>query len=323
MCLLALLFTLLPTARAWSVDAWRRGRDRSVPAWAYLALRLQVGLVYAFAGIAKLTPDWLAGRPLDRWIGGRADVALLGPLTAWPEAPRLFAYGGLLLDLFAVPALLWRPTRLPAFLALAGFHAANDQLFTIGVFPALATAMTTIFFPPSWPRRLLGRRAPPEPRRLRRRSPRALERGVLALLALYAVVQLALPLRHHLYPSDVAWSEEGHRFAWRMMLRSKSGDLRLVVVDPAAGTHRVLHARELVASWQYGQVSTRPDLIQQLAQHVARREAEAGRPGVAVHAWAFVSLNGRAPAMLIDPQVDLAATARSWRAAPWILPAPP
>jgi vitamin K-dependent gamma-carboxylase len=40
MCLLALLFVLVPAGRSWSVDAWRRGRHRPVPAWAYLAVRL-------------------------------------------------------------------------------------------------------------------------------------------------------------------------------------------------------------------------------------------------------------------------------------------
>jgi uncharacterized membrane protein YphA (DoxX/SURF4 family) len=66
MVLVALLLTVVPSHRTWSVDAWRRGRDRSVPFWAVVALRFQVGVVYAFAGIAKLHPDWLAGRPLDR-----------------------------------------------------------------------------------------------------------------------------------------------------------------------------------------------------------------------------------------------------------------
>ncbi len=104
-----------------------------------------------------------------------------------------------------------------------------------------------------------------------------------------------------------------------MMLRSKQGDLRLILVDRGDGSSRTAHARDLVASWQHGQVSTRPDLIQQLAHHVARREAAAGRD-VAVHALAFVALNGRPPRMLIDPTVDLASTRRTWASPPWVLP---
>lgn len=325
MVLVAVLLVVVPTDRTWSVDAWRRGRDRKAPFWAVVALRFQVGVVYAFAGVAKLHPDWLAGRPLDRWLRGHDDVPLLGWATALPNAPVLFAWGGLLLDGLAVPLLLWRRTRLPTFGALVVFHAGNDQLFSIGVFPALAVALTTVFFAPDWPRfgRLRSARAPARPVALRP-APRgrrvgAAEAAALALLATFAIVQVALPLRHHAYPTDVTWSEDGHRFAWRMMLRSKQGDLRLVVVDRADGTSRTLPARELVASWQHGQVSTRPDLIQQLAHHVARSEAASGRD-VAVHALAFVALNGRPPRMLIDPTVDLAATRRTWRSAPWVLP---
>jgi uncharacterized membrane protein YphA (DoxX/SURF4 family) len=325
MVLVALLLTVVPSNRTWSIDAWRRGRDRSVPFWTVVALRFQVGVVYAFAGIAKLHPDWLAGRPLDRWLRGHDDVPVLGWATSLPNAPVLFAWGGMLLDLLAAPLLLWRPTRLPIFLALVAFHAGNDRLFSIGVFPALAVALTTVFFAPDWPRawrptRARARRAAPVPRTARRaRRLGVAETAALACLATFAVVQVALPLRHHAYPTDVTWSEDGHRFAWRMMLRSKQGDLRLVVVDHGDGSARTLHARDLVASWQHGQVSTRPDLIQQLAHHVARTEAAGGRD-VAVHALAFVALNGRPPRMLIDPVVDLAATPRSWTSAPWVLP---
>ena len=48
-----------------------------------------------------------------------------------------------------------------------------------------------------------------------------------------------------------------------------------------------------------------PDLILQLGQHIGRdfERRESGR--VQVHVDAFASLNGRPPARLIDPEVDL------------------
>ena len=33
----------------------------------------------------------------------------------------------------------------------------------------------------------------------------------------------------HLYPGDVAWTEEGHRFAWHMRLKDKVGAARFLV----------------------------------------------------------------------------------------------
>jgi len=334
MCLLAFLLAVVPAHRTWSLDAWRRGRDRPVPAWALTALRFQVGVVYAFAAIAKLDPDWLSGRPMDRWLPARGDHPIIGPLTALPDAHVLFSYGGLLVDLLAVPALLWRRSRAFAFAVLVTFHLANDQMFSIGVFPWLAIAVTTVFFEPAWPRRMLARLrrrrghatsvtlGAYDGARSRPRRPRAAERLGLAVLAVFAFTQLALPLRHHLYASDVAWSEEGHRFAWRMMLRSKQGDVRFSVVDPA-GSVWMVDARDLLEPFQVGQATTRPDLILQLAHHLAARYAAAGHPDVAVYAIAYVRLNGRPAQLLIDPFVDLAREPRTWRASAWILPRAP
>ena len=323
MVLLALLLAVVPAHRTWSLDAWRRGRQRSVPAWAPYALRFQVGVMYAFAAIAKLNPDWLSGRPMERWLRSRGDLPVIGPLTQLEHAPLLFSYGGLLIDLVAVPGLLWRRTRAATFVLLVAFHLANDQMFTIGVFPWLAIAATTIFFDHAWPRALTRFRATVAPRAPapsgRPRRIRVAEGTALVVLGLFAFTQLALPLRHHLYPSDVAWSEEGHRFSWRMMLRSKRGDLRFAVVDPAGGSW-VVDARDLLAPFQVGQATTRPDLILQLAHHVALDYERRGHPGVAVHALAYVSLNGRPAQLLIDPFVDLTQVRWSIRSAPWILP---
>lgn len=335
MCLLAFLLAVVPAHRTWSLDAWRRGRSRPVPVWALAVLRFQMGVVYAFAAIAKLNADWLSGSPMDRWLPARGDHPLIGPLTRLPDAHLLFSYGGLLVDLLAVPALLWRRSRGVAFVVLVAFHLANDQMFSIGVFPWLAIAATTAFFEPAWPRRVLAwlrlvrsRSTRPRPAAADRagrallRRPGAAERLGLVVLAVFALTQLALPLRHHLYASDVAWSEEGHRFAWRMMLRSKQGDVRFSVVDPG-GQVWMVDARDLIEPFQVGQATTRPDMILQLAHHLVDRYAAAGHPDVAVHAIAYVRLNGRAAQLLIDPFVDLAREPRSWRAAPWILPRAP
>ena len=64
--LLAVLLAASPAGRFWSFDAWVRSRWRAVPLpaasvstlWLYL-FRFQVGVVYFFAGMAKLQPDWL------------------------------------------------------------------------------------------------------------------------------------------------------------------------------------------------------------------------------------------------------------------------
>ncbi|MGH8908404.1 MAG: HTTM domain-containing protein, partial [Egibacteraceae bacterium] len=139
------------------------------------------------------------------------------------------------------------------------------------------------------------------------RAPLAARRAGAALLGAYVAAQLLLPLRHHLYPGDVAWTEEGHRFAWRMKLRDKRGAAEFTVIDRAAGRAWSVDPSDRLTSWQYDAVATEPQLLVHYAHELARRWEEYGIPGVQVHARTLVSLNGRDPAPLVDPTIDLAA----------------
>ena len=156
--------------------------------------------------------------------------------------------------------------------------------------------------------------------------PRAREKGsseqhlTVLLLAVYVAIQLLVPLRHHLYPGDVTWTEEGHRFSWRMMLREKDQTVTFEVTAPSAGLHRELDARQFVTAWQFAGMEGRPDMIHQLAHHVAERARQQGHPDVQVRVHAPTSLNGRPPQHQIDPTVDLAAEPRTLLPASWIVP---
>ncbi|WP_421120824.1 HTTM domain-containing protein [Aquihabitans daechungensis] len=152
--LLAALAIVVPFGRTWSVDARRHRRDegRVARGWVWL-LRFQVGIVYASAGLAKLQPDWLQrGLPLRLWLPARADLPLIGPLLRQPETAHVLSIAGAAFDCAIVPLLLWRRTRLGAWLALVAFHLITWRLFPIGVFPWLMVAMATVFFDPAWPR---------------------------------------------------------------------------------------------------------------------------------------------------------------------------
>jgi hypothetical protein len=143
---------------------------------------------------------------------------------------------------------------------------------------------------------------------------------LLAVLAVYVALQLLLPLRHWLYPGDVAWTEEGHRFSWRMRLREKEQTLELLVTAPSSGLSRTMDPRQFVTAWQYEGMEGRPDMILQLAHHVAERARQQGYPDVEVRVRALTSLNGRPARDQIDPTVDLARVPRTVWPADWIVP---
>ena len=286
----------------------------TVPRWAILAVRAQVGIVYLFAGLCKLHPDWLVlGEPLHTWLRARAAMPVLGPLLTHPGTALVMAWGGALYDLFIPFALLGSRTRTVAFGFVLIFHLLTWWLFPIGVFPWLMIAASTVFFDPSWPRRFTGRPAHVAPRGT------PLSRPALAALLTVALLQVALPLRHLALPGQVNWHEQGFRFAWRVLLIEKTGMVEFRVVDRATGHTALVDPTAALTPLQDKMMATQPDLIAQFARHLAHTAAAEGRD-VAVFADAYASLNGRPTQRLIDPTVDL--TLPWWRRqqAGWVVP---
>jgi len=319
--LISFLMIFIPAHRAFSVDSriLPALRTRWVPAWSLWLLRAQLGIVYIYGGIAKINSDWLRGEPMRLWLAGRADDPLLGPWLTKEWVVYLFSYGGLLLDLFVVPMLLWRRTRIPAVILLLAFHLLNARIWDIGVFPWFMLAATVIFFPPGTLRPLFGRSAevPPEPTDFGTRRSRRL---TMSFIALYLALQLLIPLRHVLYPGNVSWTEEGHYFAWHMKLRGKTGDVVFLVDASTLDEPEFVDPTSTLTPRQKRKMSTRPHMILQFAHHLADRYRAAGHQDVEVRALAIASLNGRPVQRLIDESVNLAEQPRDPWPAPWIIP---
>jgi len=321
--LFGLLFLVVDAQRWASLDQWRRPRPEVIPFWQLALLRAQIVLVFFYGGIAKLNADWLAGEPMRTWLTERARSAKMGPWLGSELAVYFFTYGGLVFDL-VIGFLLLSPRTLPvALIGLLAFNLMNHWLFHIGIFPFLMIATAVLFTAPDLPRRVL--RLAPAAAPSAAPAPASHRVWVLALLALYLVVQALVPLRHWLYPGDVSWTEEGHRFAWHMKLRSKHGQVIYWVTDPHTGaTWRIDPIPDLTLP-QRRRFRSSPDMILQYAHHLRdewRRERGVEDPVIRVDAW--LSLNRRPPQALIDGKVDLARTELAWLApAPWIVPLDP
>jgi vitamin K-dependent gamma-carboxylase len=148
----------------------------------------------------------------------------------------------------------------------------------------------------------------------------ASQKLVAGLLAAYLAVQLVFPLRHFLYPGDVSWTEEGHNFAWHMKLRTKVGEAVFTVIHPRSGQTWAIKPKDYLASHQIVKMTTKPDLILLFGHYLAEQKRREGYEDVEVRAHVMVSLNGRQPQLLIDPNVDLAKEDVSLLPARWIMP---
>jgi len=331
-CLISFLMMFIPAHRAFSIDArlFPSVRSRTAPAWGLWLLRFQMGVVYFYGGLAKLNVDWFRGEPVRTYLRNRSDDPIFGLLANHEWAVYCIAYSGVLFDLLVVPFLLWRKTRAYAFLIGILFHLTNHHLFNIGIFPWFSMGATALFFSPDWPRRLLvkigigranaqqlpitGETSAPPVQSFRQGSTL-----VFALVMTYVAIQLLVPLRQWLYPGDVNWTDEGHRFSWRMRLRHKVATTKFYVYDPATGKTQRERPKEVLTDWQNNTMVGRPDMILQFAHYLAEEARKDGRERVEVHVESMVALNYRPKRRLIDPKVDLAAQKRSLRPAPWLL----
>ena len=338
--LLSLLLIFVPTHNAFSVEAliYGKERDETVPAWSLWLLRFQIGLVYLYGGIAKLNGDWLAAEPMRIWMAVRTDFPLIGTWFTENWLVYLLSYGGLIIDLLAVPLLLWGRTRIFMLAALIVFHAINSELFAIGIFPWLMIAGTLLFFSPGWPRPFLqlaakyfaawrpkSEKSPARQRGRRSNWPvgSRLTYGRylgVTVLGIYLTLQVLVPLRHYLYSSHANWTEEGSRFSWRMMLRTKSAQSQFLVTDQASGVISELDPSLVLTSYQVHVMSKFPDMLLQWSHYIADDLRQQGYGQIQVRANVTASLNGRTPQLLIDPKVDLAKEERTLGGAGWILP---
>ena len=325
--LLTLLLLFMPLGRAYGLDGWitkRRGSGAlrtTVPGVCYVLLAFQVGTVYTFAGVAKVTEDWLIhAQPLSIWLSSRSSMPVLGPLLAKPWAPHLMSWAGCLFDLTIAWWLLYRRTRVVAFLVVIAFHAVTRALFPIGMFPFIMVVGATTFFSPSWPRRLL--RLDAAPPKASPVKPLRWSAAASVVIGAYMLVQALVPLRAFLYGDDVHWHEQGMRFSWRVMVREKNASVTYLIDDLESGRTTEVSPRAYLDARQLREFGTQPDLVLQLGHHIAaEREARTGHK-VRIRVDAIASLNGRRTTRLVDPTVDLLQVRDGIAKAEWILPAP-
>ncbi|MBX2886802.1 MAG: HTTM domain-containing protein [Granulosicoccus sp.] len=345
------ILIFVPAHRHWSFDAKRNPEWASamVPNWGRWWLIAQTEIVLLYAGFVKLNFDWLNLEPMRLWMNWRsADEAAFFQWITQDWGIAVASYGVIALHLIGAPLLLWRRTRLPVFFVYCFFHITNAFVFNIGIFPFMTIGATLLFFDPDWPRQFL--RWLKQKRMTQRLSddkhvglnsrlpdwllklsnapktshsvfhPSTTSRLIIILgICLWLAVQVAVPLRHWAAPGEVAWNEDGHRFSWRMKLRSKQGSATFAVIRDDGMRWQVDPAEYLTAK-QTRKMVCIPDLIWQFAQFLETEYSENGRYEIAVHADAMCSLNTREAAPLVNRLVDLTTVKRSDPVTGWTFP---
>jgi hypothetical protein len=295
----------------WVGWLWRA----TVPNWAILIFKLQIAIVYIYAGLAKINYDWLVlALPLKIWLPAHDKMPLIGEIFTWQITPYLFSWFGMLYDCTIVFFLAWRRTRLFAYFTVIVFHSLTGLLFQIGIFPLVMIGATLIFSPltPKGGTNALsfgegwGGAFPPL--------------GVRGLLVLFFLFQLLFPWRYLLYEGNLFWTEEGYRYSWRVMLMEKAGTATFYVKDTHTGREGVVDNSEFLNPHQEKQMAMQPDMILQFAHFLGKYYEKKGVHQPEVRAEVYITLNGRPSKLLIDPKVNLIKEKDTFAAKKWILP---
>jgi uncharacterized membrane protein YphA (DoxX/SURF4 family) len=329
--LVSFLLILVPANRYFSIDVVRKPNlfCNTVPGWCINIFKLQLAIVYVFAGLIKINYDWLINAlPMKIWLPANDTVPALGKLFAWQYSPHLFSWVGMLYDTTIIFWLLWKKSRPWAYVTVIVFHTLVGILFQIGVFPLVMIGATLIFFSDKWHNNLHSLLAKClhkkqlyvlQRKELHNYRPAAwAKKTMIGFLSVYFFIQLLFPWRYLLYPGNMYWTEQGYRFGWRVMLMEKAGTATFYVKDSKTGREGEVFNMEFLNPHQEKQMAMQPDMILQYAHFLGNYYEAKGIYKPQVRAEVFVTLNARPSQLYIDSTVNLMTIKDGWRHKWWV-----
>ncbi len=325
--IVSFLLIWLPANRYAALDSYFKPETKRthVPRWTIDSIKLQLGMVYFFAGLAKINSDWLLhALPLKIWLPAKSHLPIIGSLMYEDWVAYAFSWFGCLYDLLIVFFLLNKKTRPVAYGFVLVFHLATAIFFPgIGMFPYVMIVSSLIFFDAGFHKKILSVLPRAKTAFKTNYTYRLMpEKIIFFMLGLFFLLQIFLPFRYLLYPGKLFWGEEGYRFSWRVMLMEKSGNSFFYVKDPASGRRYEVNNKEFLTPLQEKMMSTQPDMMVRYAHHLADEYAKRNIAAPQVFAESYVALNGSRSALFVDTTVNLAAQPIGWGHYEWILPYP-
>lgn len=275
-------------------------QEKSMPKWINLIFIGLVGILYTYASIAKLYPDWLDGTFTKNLLTGATNNVALRSFFGQKWFYLFIAYAGILFDLLIVPLLLFKRTRTWALIASLIFHLFNSIALQIGIFPYFALSFALFFYPSGKIRQFFFKEKTEVNINTLNFS---YKKTVYYIFIPLLLIQFLLPLRHHFIKGNVLWTEEGHRLSWRMMLRNRNGFIKIKVVRPKSLDTLQYNYRKNLTSKQIRQLSTKPDFIWQYCQKI---KDEFKDESIEIYIDCKNSINGKPYKALINPKINMA-----------------
>lgn len=301
-----------PAHRWFSLDAklFPKIKSSTCSVWHILILKVQLSIVYFFAGLAKVNSDWLfEAQPMATWLPGLYEIPIIGKLVHYKELAFLFSWMGCVYDLTIWIFLWMKRTRGLAYVAVIVFHVLTAILFPrIGMFPYIMLTSTLIFFSAVWHERKLsyiGGGIAEVKMMVKKQFGQRKKSLISMALVGYFLLQLYLPLRYLQYPGNLFWHEQGYRFSWRVMLIEKNGLTNIILRDPVKDKRKEVNQDLYLTPFQKQQMRTQPDMLIQFAQFLGQQFQQENGYLPEVFIKSRISLNGRRAQLYTNDSLNL------------------
>ncbi len=328
---ISFIMIFLPANAYFSIDAVKNPKNafQKIPSWNIDIIKLLLAIVYFYAGLAKLNSDWLiSAMPLKIWLPNNIDLPVIGSLFNENWVHYAFSWTGMIYDLGIVFLLLYKRTRIFAFVIVVIFHVLTRILFPIGVFPYIMIVSTLIFFDANFHKKCLFFLA-----KMLKFNKDIFENDKIlidkkstfdilkhTIIILFISFQILFPFRYLLYNNELFWTEEGFRFSWRVMIMEKAGYTQFIIKDATLKKEIRINNGNFLTRFQEKQMSFQPDFILEYAHYLCEYYKKQGWKKPEVYVESYVALNGRLSQKYINQKINLANEYESFQPKTWILP---
>ncbi len=321
--LVSFILIFLPANKAISFDnlLFKKENYTHVAAFNINILKLMLGIVYFFAGIAKINPDWLLeALPLKIWLQAKYHYPIIGNLLTQEYVAYFFSWAGCIFDISIFFLLINNTTRKFGYIALIIFHVLTSWLFPIGVFPFIMISLTTIFFSTNTHQKIQHFLFKIDwntiPKKIYTSPTQKIK---IIFFSIFIIIQLILPFRYLLYKGNLFWHEQGFRFSWRVMLIEKVGYASFFIKAENHNDVIAIDNKKYLSRTQIKMFNTQPDMMVQYAHFLKEKYQKLGFKNPKVFAEIYISLNGKGSKLYNNVNIDLSSQKNNLKQKEWIL----
>lgn len=318
--LVGILSLFMKLEASWSLDSVINPKIKNTysPRWYFEIFKLQIFVVYFFAGIAKLNYDWIVmAEPIGTFIKQRENYFVLGWIFKMDGAKYFFAYTGLLFDLLIGFILFSDKFKKPGIILTFIFNVLNAIIFDIGLFPFIMLTSNLLFLRQTEAFQTNSKKITGT---IQSAAKPVLKNSILFFLTLYVFFQFTFPMRQFLYHGNPSWIGICERFSWRMMIQNKE-PIKYDFYIASDGINKKIDLRTFLFPPQIMAQIVFPDMMLQTARAVKKDAEESGIINPQIKAEVIVSLNKRAPQNMVEPTLNLATQEHRLLKPPsWVVP---